>query len=51
MQQYVVVAHVYVEVIVTAENPDDAARLGLELDGQTTCLEGEVTEVTELKKD
>ncbi len=48
MKQYVVVIRVEAEVIVTAESEDEAAQLGLELDGKTTTLSGEILEVTEL---
>ncbi len=50
MKQYVVVVLVEAEVIVTAETEDEAARLGLELDGRTSTLSGTVLEVTALKK-
>lgn len=46
MNQYVVVVNVTAEVIVTAENEEEAGQLGLELDGKTSALNGEVLEVT-----
>ena len=49
MAKYVVVVRVEAEVVVEAEEADDAMYLGLNLDGKVDVLNGEVLEVMALE--